>query len=78
MFKTFVPQQQEKGLDKMNNAALVKNLRKLVDVHGAAQVAVWLGYKDTRSINNWVSTSTIPRARVERVRSVLNEHQKGA
>ncbi len=35
----------------------------MVDEHGSARVAVALGYRSERSIGNWLSTKSIPRAR---------------
>lgn len=61
------------GLSNMSNASLINGLQKLVDRYGAARVAVWLNYKDTRSIHVWLSTKNIPRARHELVRSVIQK-----
>lgn len=60
----------------MSNASLLRRLRKLVDQHGSAQVSVWLDYKDSRSIGVWLSSGKIPRARIERVRSVVETRLK--
>lgn len=60
----------------MSNASLVKDLKRLVNRHGQAQVSVWLNYKDTRSISVWIATGRIPTVRHELVKSVLNERLK--
>ena len=60
----------------MSNDATIKKLGKLVGRYGAAQVSVWLGYRDTRSINVWLSTNKIPKSRIELVQSILKS--KGA
>lgn len=60
----------------MSNVALVRKLRKIVSRHGAAQVAVWLKYKDTRSIGVWLAKEKIPAARIELVKALVQE--KGA
>lgn len=48
-------------------------LERLVNIHGAAQVSVWLGYKDTRAIRQWSQRKTIPAARVDLVESVIKK-----
>lgn len=55
----------------MTNAALIKKLQRLVDIHGIAQVAVWLNYRDGRSIATWISTGKIPRVRVAQVETLV-------
>jgi len=38
----------------------IKKLKKLIDVHGKAKVAVELGVRDTNTINRWISRQLIP------------------
>lgn len=49
------------------------NLERLVQIHGAAKVSVWLGYRDTRAIRQWSQRKAIPPARVDLVESILKK-----
>jgi hypothetical protein len=60
----------------MSNVTLVRNLGKLVERHGAAQVSVWLGYRDSRAVSVWVATKRIPPPRIELVKSVVKKHYR--
>lgn len=51
----------------------LKDLEQLINLHGAAQVAVWMGYKDTRPIRQWIQRKSIPEPRIVRVKKLLNE-----
>ena len=39
---------------------MISELKKAIKIHGAAQVCVWLGMKDTRTIHTWLSRGKIP------------------
>jgi hypothetical protein len=39
---------------------MLKQLKKLTEKHGAAQVCVWIGITDTRTLNTWLSREQIP------------------
>jgi len=52
---------------------VIKKLEKLKDIHGAAQVCVWLGLKDTRTLNTWISRKTIPFHKLEVVTKIINK-----
>lgn len=54
----------------------LKDLEKLINLKSPAQVAVWLGYKDTRSIHQWLQRGVIPKARVDRVKELLYKQLK--
>lgn len=54
---------------------LVKDFQKLIHLRTAAQVAVWLGYRDTRAINQWLQRGLIPKARIERVKELCHEYR---
>lgn len=54
---------------------IVKKLKSFVDLHGAAQTAAWLGYRDSRAVSMWITRNEIPKARVELVKQLLE--QKG-
>jgi hypothetical protein len=60
----------------MSQRSMIEPLRKLISIHGAAQVAVWLNYRDSRQVNQWVSSETIPKCRVEKVKALLSEKLK--
>ncbi len=62
--------------NSLSHEVLVGRLKKLVERYGAAQVAVFLNYRDTRAINVWLATKTIPKARRELVKSVLRQQGK--
>jgi len=49
----------------------VDNLRKLINLYGSAQVAVWLGYSDTRPIHQWLSRGQIPEKKLGSVNELL-------
>lgn len=55
----------------------VQELKKLIQIYGAARVAVWLDYRDTRPINSWVTRGQIPEQRKELVKDLINKHNKG-
>ena len=55
---------------------LVKQLKSFVDLHGAAQVSVWLGYRDSRAVSQWITRNEIPKARIEMVKSLLLKKEK--
>lgn len=57
----------------MSHAALLKELKRMVELHGAAKIAVVLGYRDTRPLGVWLAAKKIPKARVELVRAKLRE-----
>ena len=46
---------------------MIEKLKKLKEKHGAAQVCVWLGIKDTRTLNTWISRNAIPFHKLEAV-----------
>jgi len=50
---------------------LVKELKAFVDLHGAAQTAAWLGYRDSRAVSQWITRNEIPKARMELVKQLL-------
>lgn len=52
----------------------IKDLERLIHLKTAAQVAVWLGYSDTRPIYQWLHRGVIPRARQEAVKRLVEEH----
>jgi len=52
---------------------MITKLKKLVARHGAAQVAVWLRYRDTRSILGWIESERIPECRITLVKEMLKE-----
>jgi len=60
----------------MDQEKLVIALRELVDLHGAALVSVWLGYRDARSIGVWLSSNNIPRVRRKRVEALVRGRDK--
>lgn len=49
-----------------------EKLKHLVGKYGAAQVCVWVGIEDTRTLNQWVSRG-IPNNKLERVKLKLKE-----
>lgn len=57
----------------MTDDALLKAFRKIVEIHGAAKVAVALNYRDTRPINVWLANKDIPKARRELVKRITKE-----
>lgn len=50
---------------------MIKNLKKLANIHGIAYVAYRLGYKDTQAIQKWFEREEVPRARIEAVKNFL-------
>lgn len=52
---------------------MMTQLDKLIKINGAAQVAVWLGYRDTRPINQWITRGEIPRAKIPLVKEVIEK-----
>jgi len=52
---------------------MVTQLNNLVKLHGAAKVAVWLQYKDTRPINQWITRGEIPKAKVPKVKQLVDK-----
>lgn len=52
---------------------MIKKLEKLKEKHGAAQVCVWLGIKDTRTLNTWLSRKAIPFHMLEKVTELLSK-----
>ena len=55
----------------------VSSLKKIISIYGAAQVAVWLNYRDTRPINQWLSRNKIPENKVEAVKHLIKKQKKG-
>ncbi len=55
--------------------SIIKQLERLIDLTSPAQVALWLGYKDSRQLMMWIHRKEIPRARVAIVERLLA--QKG-
>lgn len=53
---------------------MMAKLKKLVKLHGAAQVCVWLKMKDTRSLNQWLSRGSVPTYKRDQVEEVINEY----
>lgn len=54
---------------------LLKQLKAFVDLHGAAQVSVWLGYRDSRAVSQWITRNEIPKARIELVKALLKKEK---
>jgi hypothetical protein len=54
---------------------MIKKLEKLKAKYGPAQVCVWLGVKDTRTLNTWLSRGSIPFHMEEKVKQVLKEQK---
>lgn len=52
----------------------VKKLERMVHAHGAAQVSVWLGYRDTRAVWQWIQREEIPKARVDLVKTMIKKN----
>lgn len=52
---------------------MIKKLKSLVKNHGAAQVCVWLGIQDTRTLNTWISRETIPFHMVKKVEETIKK-----
>jgi hypothetical protein len=52
---------------------VLKKLKKLKEKYGSAQVCVWLGLKDTRTLNTWLSRDSIPSYMEEIVKQVITE-----
>lgn len=50
---------------------MIKRLKDLKDKHGSAQVCVWLGIKDTRTLNTWLSRKAIPFHMLDKVTKVV-------
>jgi len=55
---------------------LVTQLDSLVKINGAAKVAVWLDYRDTRPINQWITRGEIPKAKVPVVKQLVKKKAK--
>ena len=55
----------------------ISSLKKIISIHGAAQVAVWLKYRDTRPINQWLTRNKIPETQREAVKHLILKHKKG-
>lgn len=55
---------------------ITRDLQHLIELHTAAQVAVWLGYRDARAIYQWVQRDKIPKARVLLVKRLVEERLK--
>lgn len=55
---------------------MIKKLNDLKNEHGAAQVCVWLGIKDTRTLNTWLSRSSIPFHMLEKVTKLVKRKEK--
>ncbi len=60
-----------------NKNVSIKKLKKIVDKEGAAQVAVWLCYKDTRAILAWLNRKRIPSHMELLVNRLINDYEKG-
>lgn len=52
----------------------IAELKKMVNLYGAAQVAVWLGYKDTHMVKQWITRGHIPEVRQVKVDDMLNQY----
>lgn len=52
-----------------------KELKKLIDRFGSAQVCVWIGIQDTRTVNTWISRG-VPIYRKEQVKLLLKRKLK--
>lgn len=50
---------------------LIREFKEVIDIHSPAQVAVWLGYRDTRQILQWIALRKIPKARVAKVKDLV-------
>ncbi len=50
------------------------HLRKLLRKYGWAQVAVWLGYKDTPPIKAWIRRGRIPPANHQLLEDLYKIH----
>lgn len=48
-------------------------LEKLMHLYSPAQVAVWLGLKDPRPIQQWIYRGIIPRTKLARVTQVIEK-----
>lgn len=55
---------------------MIKDLEKLKNLHGAAQVCVWLGIQDTRTLNTWISRKSVPYKYHEVAKKVINKRRK--
>lgn len=55
---------------------MIKKLQQLTKVNGPAQVCVWLGIKDTRTLNTWLSRKAIPFHMMEKVNQVIKEKKQ--
>ncbi len=55
----------------MTQGQLIKGLSELVDVYGAARIAVELHYRSDRSITVWLANKNIPRARRLAVKKMI-------
>lgn len=50
---------------------MIEELKKLKKEYGAAQVCVWIGLQDTRTLNQWLSRKKVPFHYKEIVKKVL-------
>ena len=57
----------------MDQEELIKGLKKLLNIYGPALVSVWLGYRDSRSVNYWANSGNIPRARRNAVERLIKK-----
>ncbi len=48
----------------------LKKLKKLIEKHGKAKVAVELGIKDTNTINRWISRQLIPAKYLDQIKEM--------
>jgi hypothetical protein len=52
---------------------MIKKLKKLKEKYGSAQVCVWLGLQDTRTLNTWLSRERVPFHMEEKVKEIIKE-----
>lgn len=52
---------------------MIKKLKKLKEKYGAAQVCVWMGVRDTRTLNTWLSKEVVPFHMQDKVKEVTRE-----
>lgn len=52
---------------------LIDQLEHLMQLHGPAQIAVWLQYKDHRAIQMWITRKKIPTCRIAKVEKLLKD-----
>lgn len=55
---------------------MIRELKQITKSHGAAQVCVWLGIKDTRTLNTWISRKSIPFHMMKKVNEVITKRSE--